>query len=317
MSSFIHKMQDKVHKHLDGGGIGGNHAGDNQQSSLNPSHHHGSNNNNTPPFPIDRPDDPTPLIPQPGQQPPGPGQLPPRVAKTDYTDRPIFYHPSGRRHNTMRDLGFTGVLDGRIIWSWGDTLMGTEHQAHICAVDSTTIGSMRAPMHSVDTALQGGEMVANLVPLTREEDGEGGYSCFSFGGTNIVEVAPGQGIVFYLKMHRPGGVYKCHGAGVGTCSLGPGSVPRVHRPFDTMWNDTEPTWGDVGICLDARDDHIYVYGHGPHNDPSGQELNSFTYLARVPRDKALDIDSYSYYLASTGTWTSQRLATGAWGTLAC
>ena len=215
----------------------------------------------------------------------------------------------------MRDLGFTGVLDGRVVWSWGDTLMGNEDKANICAVDAVSIGSMKSPMCSMDTALQpGSDNVASWIPLTQQEAGNGGYTCYSFGGTNIVEIAPNQGIVYYLKMHRPGGVYKCHGAGVATCSMAPGSVPRAQRPFDTMWNDFEPAWGDVGICLDAQDNHIYVYGHGSSLDP---ELNSRTYLARVPKDRALDTGAYQYWRNDTREWTTQRLANGQLGSLQC
>ncbi|KAK5112187.1 hypothetical protein LTR85_011620 [Meristemomyces frigidus] len=308
MPDFMHKLHDKMHGHFGSGG------GSGPPTPAGKPHHEGG----TPPFPIDRPDDPLPVIPQPGQKGPGPGQMPPKVADRTYYDRHEFYSPKGHRHNTMRDLGFTGVLDGKIVWSWGDTLMGTEHQANICAVDSTSIGSMHAPMCSMDTALAPhSDNVRNWIPTIQQEEQDGGYSCYSFGGTNIVEVAPNKGIVYYLKMHRPGGVYKCHGAGVGTCEMGPGSVPHAQRPFNTMWNDLEPTWGDVGVCLNAPDGHLYVYGHGPQNDPSKSDLNSHTYLCRVPADKALDMGSYEYWRNDSKTWTRQRFANGQFGTLQC
>ena len=66
--------------------------------------------------------------------------MPPKVAKRTYHHaRHEFYHPSGHPHKTMRDLGFTGVLDGKIVWGWGDTLMGDEKHANICAVDATSV----------------------------------------------------------------------------------------------------------------------------------------------------------------------------------
>ena len=313
MDKFVHRVQDKVQKHLGGGGDGGNAGGaaSGFAAPIGYEHHRGG----TPPFPIDRPDDPLPVTPQPGQRQPGPGQMPPKVAKTAYLDRHQFYHPKGYRHYTMRDLGFTGVLDGKIVWCWGDTLMGTEDSAMICAVDSTTIGSMQAPMCSVDTALTpGSDNVRNWIPTNREENAGGGYTCYSFGGTNIVEIAPNKGIVYYFKMHRPSGVYKCHGAGIATCEIGPRSVPHAHRPYNVMWNDFEPSFGDVGACLNAQDNNIYVFGHGSTLDP---ELNSRTYLCRVPKDKALDVGAYEYWLNDRQQWTRQRLANGQLGSLQC
>ena len=300
----MQKMQDKVQKHL-----GNDNQGPPAQGGAQ--HHEGG----TPPFPIDRPDDPLPVMPQPGQRAPGPGQMPPRVAKRTYLDRHQFYHPRGHRHNTMRDLGFTGVLDGKIVWCWGDTLMGTENQAAICAVDSTTIGSMRSPMCSMDTALApGSDNVRNWIPTTDEEEQGGGYTVYSFGGTNIIEVAPNKGIVYYLKMHRPGGVYKCHGAGVATCEMGPGSVPYARRVGNTLWNDFEPGWGDVGCCYNSQDGHIYVFGHGPSTD---EDLSSRAYLCKVPAEKATDVGAYLYWLNDTREWTHRRIATGEMGSIKC
>lgn len=293
MSGFMHKMRDQAQKHMGGGGG-----------------HHGP----TPPFPINGQDESRPVIPQPGQQAPGPGQMPPRVAKTDYLDPHVFYHPKGHPHNTMRDLGFTGVLDGKIVWSWGDTLMGTKDHSMICAVDSTSIGSMQAPMSSMDTALAGNN-VRNWIPLNHEEEKGGGYSVYSFGGTNIVEIAPNRGIVYYLKMHRPGGVYKCHGAGVATCEMGPNSVPNAHRHHDTLWTDTEPCWGDVGITYNSQDGHIYAYGHGAAYDG---ELSSRSYLCKVPADEALNLGAYEYWDNGARQWRRERFGKpGQPGTIEC
>lgn len=302
MDKVLSKAQSKLQKHLSPSAppppVGASH---------HPSH-------GTSAFPIDRPDDPLPVVPQPGRQPPGPGRLPPRVAQRTYLDRHQFFHPSGKRHNTMRDLGFTGVLDGKIVWCWGDTLMGTEDSARICAVDSTSIGAMQAPMCSMDTALDAQDNVRSWIPTTAEEDAGGGYTCYSFGGTNIVETAPNRGVVWYLKMHRPGGVYTCHGAGVATCSMRGGSMPVATRAGEKLWNAFEPGWGDVGACLNAADGHVYVFGHGPSTDA---ELSSRTYLCRVPAGQATDVAAYEYWLDDERTWTKRRIANGALGTINC
>lgn len=303
----MRKMQDKIQKRL------GDENKEGSSSSAGQHHHQPTS---CPPFPINVPDEPRPIIPQPGQQPPGPGQLPPRVSKLTYLDPHVFYHPSGRPHNVMRDLGFTGVLDGKVIWTWGDTLMGTKDSAMICAVDSTSIGSMRVPMSSMDTALAGdSNNVRNLIPLNREEERNGGYAVFSFGGTNILEPAPNAGLVYYLKMHRPGGVYTCHGAGVATITVGPDSIPHATRHHDTLWTATEPCWGDVGVAYNAAEHTVYAYGHGASYDP---ELSSRTFLAKVPADKALERDAYQYWNNGTRSWSSQRPGKpGQQGTVEC
>lgn len=293
----MNKLFNKVQEKLNSSGGGGHHH---PQSDIAAN--------------VAQPDNPKPVYPQPGQQQPGPGQLPPKAANVKFTGRHQFYDPSGKKHDTMRDLGFTGVLNGRVIWSWGDTLMGEGDKAHICAVDSTTIGSMAHPMHSVDTKLQHNSCnVDNLIPCNRTEAENGGYGCYSFGGTNIIEVQPNQGIVYYLKNHRPGGKDKLMGAGVAIVHMTPEGRIEANRPHDTMWMDCEPAWGDIGIAYDSRDNHIYAFGNGASTDL--QELATRCYLCKVPVDKALDVSAYSYWDNGNKSWTQQRFSNGQMGTL--
>ena len=161
--------------------------------------------------------------------------MPPRVKHRDYHERHHFYHPEGHRHNTMRDLGFSGVIDGKIVWGWGDTLMGDEHHANICAVDATSIGCMKAPMASMDTKLiPGTPFVATFLPLNKDEEEHGGLSEWTLGCSNIIELSPNNGVTYYHKVHRPGGVNHFLGSGVATCKIGPKSVPEAHRPVSLL-----------------------------------------------------------------------------------
>lgn len=260
------------------------------------------------------PDDPVPTWPQPGRTPPGPGQLPPKVASVQYHDKMRFLHPRGHEHTVYRDLGFTGVLSHKIIWTFGDTLMGLPGGGSmICAVDSTAIGSMRTPMVARDTSLwPGSDNVKSLLLPTPEEEADGGLSVYSYGGTNILETAPGHGIIYYLAMHRPGGVERALGAGVATVTLSqPGDVPVTVRNGQRMWNDFEPCWGDVGAVYDARSGYVYAYGHGPKTD---KELGVRTFLCRAPAGQALDVAAYEYWLDDAREWTRQRLTlSGAMG----
>ena len=253
------------------------------------------------------------VYPQPGQKPPGPGQMPPKVANLQYTPMHQFYHPNGKPHDTLRDLGFTGILDGRVVWTWGDTLMGrADGPQMICATDSTSIGSLENPMGSMDTALfPHSNNVCEWIPCTAEEEQQGGLSEHAYGGTNIIEYEPGKGYVFFLHNHRPGGNGKIMGAGVATCQMGPNHIPQAQRgPSPRMWNDFEPYWGDVGIAYDSRDGYLYAYGHGP------EDFGSRTFLCRVPIREAQDVSKYEYWKNHSREWTRQRMTlSGALGTL--
>jgi hypothetical protein len=285
------------------------HTGNLYGGSNSSAHHHGQ----CPNFSAPHLKSQRPIYPNPGKAPPGPGSLPPRVKNITYHDRMQFYRPDGRRHDVLRDLGFSGVLDGRIIWAWGDTLMGKEGSEMICAQDSTSIGTLDAPMVTVDTALHSnGKFVCNWIPCTPEEENEGGHGVNAFGGTNVLEIAPTKGVVFYLKNHRPGGLNHIVGAGVATCQTDENNVPHAVRNGEKMWEEYEPWWGDVGIALDERDGMVYAFGHGPGFDG---EVAARTYLCRVPKDRVTDINAYEYWLNGQRKWTKQRLGDGSNGTL--
>jgi len=245
------------------------------------------------------------VYPQPGLRHAGPGQLPPKVKETNYHGKMRFYHPAGHEHKIARDLGFTGVLDGKVVWTWGDTLMMHGKDAFICATDSTSVAKMDSPMCAVDTALApNSDNIANWINCLPHEEADGGLTCYAFGGTNVIEYAPNKGLVFFLKNYRPPTGGKICGAGVAKCSMHHGDVPVSERKCDTMWSEYEPYYGDVGIAYNAQDGHVYAYGKGPGYDDG---LSKHTFLCKAPADKATDIDAYSYWDASTASWGTQRL----------
>lgn len=308
----MQKILDKISGHRGSSSSGG---------GLN-SQPHGDNPGAHPPPPSDGyhrppPDAPLPVYPQPGQHPPGPGQHPPKPAHVRYHDKMTFFHPRGHKHTVMRDLGFTGVLDGKIVWTFGDTLMGRpDGSSMICAVDSTAIGDMQNPMCAHDTALwPNSDNVKCFILPTKEEEADGGLSVYSYGGTNIIELAPNHGIIYYLAIHRPGGKERILGAGVATVKMTqPGNIPVSTRNGQRMWNDFEPAWGDVGAALDPRTGYIYSYGHGPQTEDA--EFARRTYLCRVHKDRVLDVSGYEYWINDSRTWTHRRLTTsGALGSM--
>lgn len=240
----------------------------------------------------------TPKWPQPGEGPPGPGQMPPKVANLDYKGKMTFFKPDGHPHGVMRDLGFSGVIDGKVVWCWGDTLMGTQKKSFICANDSTSIGSVANPMHACDTAYKDGH-VKQWVPATQQEEHEGGIVRYGYGGTNIIEYAPNKGLMYYLKNDRKNNGQNIIGGGVALVHM-EGEVPVAQRVHDTLWGPKEPHYGDVGIAYDSRDKHVYVFGHGPNN--GDKELESRTFMCKVPVESATDKSKYSYWDNGDRRW---------------
>ena len=247
-----------------------------------------------------------PVTPQPGG-PPGPGVLPPQVASVTYLGELATDDP-----RIARDLGFTGVVNGQIVWTFGDTLLLAPDggAALPCSTDSAALGDFHHPLAVHDEGVASSGCPREWIPFDRSELANGGGSRFAEGGTNVIEYAPGKGLVWFLKNDRGTGGTGIVGAGVATVTAD-ASGPVATRNDDTMWNSSEPWWGDVGVTYDALDGNAYVFGHGP----ASAQLSDYVFLARVPAAQATDVGAYRYWNAATSAWTPQRFADGQGGTL--
>jgi hypothetical protein len=148
------------------------------------------------------------------------------------------------------------------------------------------------------------------IPWDAAELANGGGSRYGEGGTNVIEYAPGKGLVWFLKNDRGTGGTGIVGAGVATVTADASGAVAT-RTDDTMWNPSEPWWGDVGVTYDAEDQNAYVFGHGP----STAMLSNTVFLAKVPASQATDVSAYQYWNGATSSWTTQRFANGQLGTL--
>lgn len=198
-----------------------------------------------------------------------------------------------------RDLGFQGQLGPYILLTYGDTMYTNTTMPSHTLSNHTFMGmtsdsmalATHDPLQVIDPVLDNNGYPPQFCPLHKEYNEE--PSEYSLGITNVVETTPGsgQGILFFLLNHRPGGVNNLRGAGVATVSLSNTypPVPTVTR-LDRYWwdGDTEPWYGDV--CALRHGDHIYAYGHTKH-DP-------FVYLARVHWQSATSKDRYEYWNGS-------------------
>ena len=188
-----------------------------------------------------------------------------------------------------RDLGFQGQLGPYILLTYGDTMYSdSSYDDTFRGMTSDSMAlATHDPLEVIDPVLEENGYPPQFCPLHKSY-GEEPSEC-ALGITNVVETNPGEGILFFLLNHRPGGVNNLRGAGVATVSLSDAypPVPKVTR-LDRLWwdGDTEPWYGDV--CALRHGEYIYGYGHAK-DDP-------FVYLTRVHWQSATWKDCYQYWM---------------------
>ncbi|GGK96077.1 ricin-type beta-trefoil lectin domain protein [Mangrovihabitans endophyticus] len=226
----------------------------------------------------------------------GSGVLPPSNESTEYLGRQDY----GRE--VARDLGFSGVVNGQSVWTYGDTLIPTGGGDYaFTASDSVGLGVRDNPIRVRDTNVNSSGWPQEWIPLNAAENANGGLSRYGMGGTNVVEYAPNRGLVWYLKNDRGSGGQGIVGAGVATVTADANGATAT-RAGDVMWSGSEPHWGDVGVTYNPRDGKVYVYGYGPAG-----AYDTNVYLARVAATRATDVNAYEYWNQSTRTWSTQRI----------
>jgi hypothetical protein len=234
------------------------------------------------------------VYPAPGQTT-GAGQLPPAAASVDYLGAQDY------GTGVARDLGFSGVVGGRSVWTYGDTLVPTGGGNYaLTASDSVGLGDAANPVHITDRVGSNGNP-DEWIPLTAAENANGGLGRYGMGGTDVVEYAPGKGLVWFLRNNRGSGGQGIEGAGVATVTADANGATATRVSDNLMWGADEPWWGDVGVTYDPQDGKVYVWGHG------AGDFSKNIYLARVTATRATDVSAYEYWDQSTGTWGTQRL----------
>jgi hypothetical protein len=242
------------------------------------------------------------LYPHPGQFT-GTGVLPVRVAKATFLGKQSS--PDG---GFARDLGYTGVVNGQIVWTFGDVLLPGLQPYSFCSSDASALGNINEPVTVHDKFLNGHGCTIQWIPLTDAENATGGLSRWAEGGTNVVEYAPNKGLVWFLKNDRSasGGIV---GAGVATVTADAKGAVATRR-METLWSRSEPYWGDIGVTFNSLDNNVYVFGHGP----GSADLGTQVYLAKVPAARAEDLSAYQYWDQAKLAWTSTRFGDGSAGT---
>ncbi len=148
------------------------------------------------------------IYPRTGQTT-GPGALPPKVDTAVFLG-PIHYNDP----STARDLGFSGVVNGQSIWTFGDTLDPSLMPISFCSNDSAALGDYNNILNVYDKNVNSDGCTQQWIPLTPHEQSTGGGSRWAEGGTNVVEYALNQGLVWFLENDKSSGFDNIQGAGV-------------------------------------------------------------------------------------------------------
>jgi hypothetical protein len=209
--------------------------------------------------------------------------------------------------SVVRDLGFQGHLGPYVLLTYGDTLWTLPEDPNDSSVfrgmssDSMALATHN-PLVVIDPVIESNGYPPQFCPI-KASYGEEAATC-ALGVTNVIETFAGQGILYFLLNHRPGGINNLRGAGVATVTLSNTypPVPSVTRLDRTWWDgDTEPWYGDV--CALRAGDYIYAYGHAKDNP--------YVYLTRAKWWEATQLETYEYWNGEG--WQCDRLYTATLG----
>lgn len=199
-----------------------------------------------------------------------------------------------------RDLGFVGKIQDTVIHTYGDTLNNDSGPFFIVS-DSSSIAT-DDPCFVLNTQrTSDGTRPTDMVSSIPEWNENESFS--AFGGTNVIPTQGSQGMMFFLKNHRPqGGDQYIVGGGVADVFLSPDRNVSTFRLADYWWDALagEPWYGDIGAYSDGT--YVYGYGHG------GQD-HKYAYMTRAPLANLAYgfLASYEYWDGSTSEWTNTRM----------
>ncbi|OLL25545.1 hypothetical protein NEOLI_002174 [Neolecta irregularis DAH-3] len=206
----------------------------------------------------------------------------------------------------VRDVGHSGVIDGKIIWTFGDTI-SKDKDGNMTGLAPNTAAYgdwMLWTSSSYERQLDDNDRPNQFVPYTQEEynfwkdSNWAGDHRIGIWVSNVVQTGPGEGIAFYDKssilteslenIKRIGtGVAKVYAKDEG---------PIADRVHDIIFDaQTDPSWG----CFTTykEDDYIYAFGEWT--------ADKNVYLSRVAVADVFSKDKYEYWNGQT--WQSQSL----------
>ena len=204
---------------------------------------------------------------------------------------------------TARDGGATGLIGGRLLWLFGDTLFNPR------SVDGTNLRTCTAALADAASPLSTTEPVdANGAPfacLPFDEE-EAAFNRTSGRPDLRVALWPGSvvpdgggGLVYYIKLIVNPGFLNYDLLGVGIARVATGATSAV-RERGLLFTAPEPTFH----CAMAAGGNVYAYGLRAGT----QEVA----VAMAPQARATDRGAYRYW--DGATWSSDaRRASALFG----
>lgn len=193
-----------------------------------------------------------------------------------------------------RDGGMSGVLGGKVLWSFGDTFLTEKNHVDNSSVLSATAGwSTVADPLALVHAMNGAEP-AQLIPYTAAElaanttDALNGYALWPGA---LLDVGEATGVIAFEQIKRENGSGFAS-IGVGTARIGV-DAPMATRTAGLLFAPPEPLY----VPRVAIGEYVYAFAC----DKRGF-LDFACKLARAPRAMAEVRGAYEFW--DGGAWTA-------------
>lgn len=211
-----------------------------------------------------------------------------------------------------RDVGFSGVLQGRSVWIFGDTFLPSKADDGLRWRSSswswTTDLSSESGIGGFEHALGTDGMALQLLPHTTQEAAyniahEGHDDCPAksqcgsrrtpWPNALVTDRSQEHGIIYYANMQTsPGGQWDFHSVSNSVAMWDTPDAPakRVEPP---LFSAEEPDWGSAAVLVD-EDIYVYACEFDGNKKPC--------LVARVRFESATDRSRYRFW-AGDGVWS--------------
>ena len=211
-----------------------------------------------------------------------------------------------------RDVGFSGLLQGRSVWVFGDTFLPGKARDGLKWRSSswswTTDLSSADGIGGFEHALDGDGLAVQLLPHTAEEyeynlahEGHDHCAAQSNCGSRrtpwpqalAIDPSGQNGIIYYVNMQTgPDGAWDFQSLSGSVATWANPDLParRVEPP---LFSAEEPRWGAAAVRVN-EDIYVYACEHDNNRKPC--------LLARVPFEEATNRASY-WFWANDGQWS--------------
>jgi hypothetical protein len=199
---------------------------------------------------------------------------------------------------TARDVGASALVGGRVLWTFGDTLLkAPAEDGERMRSNTAALGRVSNPLN-LEEPLDAEGAPKPLLPFTDEEaqynhgSGRPDERIALWPGS-VVADGKGGGLVYYSKLYVRPGELNYEQIGVGLARVVAGETVAKRDP-GLIFKAPEPAFDSGALVLDSD---VYVYGCTPDGS-----LDFPCLVARAPLARAKDRAAYRFWDGSD--WTS-------------